>query len=99
MSVFNPEKFLKSEISLLSVSELLKPELITLAKFLKLTFDAQSRKCVIKDLILDELIEMDRLPESARDVHGNVELEKQKLHLKERELELKYQNEREEREA
>ena len=56
---FEPEEFLESEISISSVSGLLKAELVLLAKFLNIEFDSQAKIAIIKDLIVDDLIDSD----------------------------------------
>ena len=56
---FDPEEFLESEISISSVSGLLKAELVLLAKILNIEFDSQAKKAIIKDLIVDGLIDSD----------------------------------------
>ena len=56
---FDAEEFLESEISISSVSGLLKAELVLLAKFLNIEFDSQAKIAIIKDLIVDDLIDSD----------------------------------------
>ena len=99
---FDANEFLQSELSLEKVNALIKSEVVDLAKLLKIKFDSKAKKAVIRELLVTELVNIEKLPESAIEtlqitVQATLELEKYKLHIKERELELKYQGEREER--
>ncbi len=64
---FKASEFVSSELSLADVNSLLKDDLISLAKFLELEFVSKSRKAVIKELIVAELVDLDKLPASAEE--------------------------------
>jgi hypothetical protein len=100
---FNASEFLQGEVSLQNVNALIKAELIELAKCLHVSVDAKAKKSVIKELVVSALVaaeylaedDLESLRESAQ---GDFEIAKMKLKLQERELELKYQADREHRE-
>ena len=78
--------------------------MVDLAKLLKIKFDSKAKKAVIRELLVTELVNLEKLPQSAIEtlqntVQATLEIEKYKLHIQERELELKYQGVREERES
>ncbi len=107
---FNPSEFLKSELTLDKVKELIKPNLLLVAKALNLTVDGSSnksdlRRIVVSELISNELLNDDALDSLEKETCGQMELEMMKLKLKEREIELHFkereliaQSEKEERE-
>ena len=100
---FSPSEFLESDISLSAINALFRDDLIALAKHLTLEFESRARRAVIKKRIVCQLVDMDKLPSSAKDALkasasvNYFELEKQKLRLQRRELELRYQAKHEER--
>ena len=100
---FNPDEFIKSEVSLQRINVLVKSDLLTLANFLKLSVDPKAKKSVIKDLVVSSFVKSELLSEEDYETlhksdQSDLELAKLKLHFQERELELRYQSEREERE-
>jgi hypothetical protein len=100
---FDAESFLGDDIALSDVTGLVKDDLKTLARYLKIQFDSECKKPVLKELVVTCLVDIAKLPSSAIDTllagggAGMYELEKAKLRLAERELELKYQAEQEAR--
>ena len=101
---FNPDEFIKSEVSLQRINVLVKSDLLTLANFLKLSVDPTAKKSVIKDLVVSSFVKSEHLSEEDYETlhksdQSDLELAKLKLRFQERELELIYQSEREHRES
>ena len=100
---FNVTEFLETELSLPDVNDLVKAQLIDVANFLELEFDSRSKKVLIKELVVAELVSRGKLPTSVMEglqqsVKHSPEFETQMLQMKQHDLDLKYQNEREQRE-
>ena len=81
------------------MNDLVKAQLIDVANFLELEFDSRSKKVLIKELVVAELVSRGKLPTSVMEglqqsVKGSPEFETQMLQMKRRDLDLKYQNER-----
>ena len=84
---FNVTEFLETELSLPDVNDLVKAQLIDVANFLELEFDCRSKKVLIKELVVAELISRGKLPTSVMEglqqsVKGSPEFETQILQIK-----------------
>ena len=100
---FNVTEFLETELSLPDVNDLVKAQFIDVANFLELEFDSRSKKVLIKELVVAELVSRGKLPTSVMEglqqsVKHSPEFETQMLQMRRRDLDLKYQNERGQRE-
>ncbi len=84
---FDAESFLGDDIALSDVTGLVKDDLKTLARYLKIQFDSECKKPVLKELVVTCLVDIAKLPSSAIDTllagggAGMYELEKAKLRL------------------
>ena len=103
MSTFDPETFLSTELSLVQVTSLIKADLVSLAKNLKIPFEAKAKKSVIRKLVVTELVSQNILDETDEESVVKIdandhEVQMMKLKLQQMELEYKYQAIRDERE-
>ena len=103
MAVFIASNFLKSDLTWDTLDSLTKVNLLSVADCLGISITSQSRKSVVLKSVARELFRREMLSESEMelledDSKSQTEIEVMKLRIKEKELDLKYQAEREVRE-